>query len=88
MDDIDDKVLDFSKHNLDLSKAPKKGESIFAHLVTPTKIKSDVIRLEDSLSKYEKICDNRNTFSMGLSERSQKHRELRLRSLKRKYKIS
>jgi len=88
MIEIDEKVLRMSKQNINTAKAPKKGQSYFSNEVEPEEIKKEVIRLDESLSKYEEIQNNRNSFAMGLSERCRKHRELCLRSLKRKYKIS
>ena len=68
--DIDDKVLNFSKHNVDTSKAPKKGQTIFSHKVAPARLKQDVVKLEESLARFQEIIVNRNSFAMGLSERS------------------
>ena len=68
--DIDDKVLNFSKHNIDRSKMPKKGQTIFSHQVAPSRLKQEVVKLEDSLARYADICENRNSFAMGLAERS------------------
>jgi len=77
--EIDDKVLNFSKQNINIAKAPKKGEYLYSHEVKPEAVKRDVIKLDDSLAKYEQIHEQRNSFAMGLLERSQKHRELQLR---------
>ena len=87
MIEIDDKVLNFSKQNINTAKAPKKGQSIFAPEVEPNKLKEKAVMLEESLARYADIYENRNSMVMGLSERCKKHRELRLRTLKRTYKI-
>ena len=70
MVDIDDKVLNFSRHNVDTAKAPKKGQYFFSDKVKPEELKKSVIKLEDSMAKYAQICDNRNSHAMGLTERS------------------
>ena len=70
MVDIDDKVLNFSKHNVDTTKAPRKGQYFFSDKVKPERLKEEVIKLEDSMARYAYICDNRNSHAMGLSERS------------------
>lgn len=49
--DIDDKVLNFSKQNIDMTKAPKKGETLYAHQVKPDAVRNDVSKLEDSLAR-------------------------------------
>ena len=45
INDIDDRVLNFSKHGIDISKAPKKGQTLYANEVKPEAIKKDVAKL-------------------------------------------
>lgn len=51
--EIDDRVLNFSKHNINTTKAPKKGEYLYSHQVKPEAVKKDVSKLEESLAKYD-----------------------------------
>lgn len=47
--DIDDKVLNFSKHGINQSKAPKKGQSLYSHEVQTDVVKREAAKLEQNL---------------------------------------
>ena len=72
MVEIDDKVLNFSKQNIDMKKAPKKGELFFAADVAPSTLLKRAVKLEDSLARFTQISDNRQVVAMDLTERSKK----------------
>ena len=54
----------------------KKGEMLHSRAVKPATVKNEVAKMEDSMARLGQIHEQRNSFAMGLTERSQKHREL------------